>query len=257
MLGPENTLAAFDLGMAAGADGLELDVHLSADGIAVVHHDATLDRTTDHTGPIAARAAAELRHVDAGCRFVRADGVRPFPSLGPGLGDGSRITHVPTLAEVLHRYPSAAIIVEMKVDSDAMGRAVAEDVRAAGAVDRVCAAGYGMRSLRAARHALPDLATSASHPEVRLALYRSWGHWPVRRARYDVYQVPEFAGRLRVVSPTFIRHAHAAGLKVQVWTINQRPDMDRLLGWGVDALISDRPDLAVRSRDEFVAERAR
>ena len=57
-LGPENTIAAFDIGMATGADGLELDVHLSADGRAVVHHDDTLDRTTDAVGPIAARTAA-------------------------------------------------------------------------------------------------------------------------------------------------------------------------------------------------------
>ena len=250
-LGPENTLVAFDRGMAAGADGLELDVHLSADGIAVVHHDVTLDRTTDRFGPIAAKTAAELRAVDAACRFVRADGVRPYPNPGPGPGNGNALTHIPTLAEVLRRYPDALIIVEMKVDSEAMGQAVAEDVRAAGAVGRVCAAGYGLRSLRAVRQALPEIVTSASHAEVRLALYRSWGRWPVRRAAYDVYQVPEFAGRLRVVSPTFIRHAHEAGLKVQVWTVNEQPDMDRLLSWGVDALISDRPDLAAQARNRF------
>src|SRR4030095_4189244 len=69
VLGPENTLAAFDLGMAAGADGLEFDVHLSSDGIPVVHHDATLERTTNALGPIAARTAAELARVDAGYHF--------------------------------------------------------------------------------------------------------------------------------------------------------------------------------------------
>ena len=252
-LGPENTLAAFDLGMAAGADGLELDVHLSADGIAVVHHDATLDRTTDHSGPISAKTAAELRSVDAAFRFVRADGARPYAFPDAGRRGADLLTRIPTLAEVLHRYQDAPIIVEMKVDSAAMGLAVADEVRAAGAVDRVCAAGYGLRSLNAVRHALPELVTSASHAEVRLALYRSWARWPVHRAAYGVYQVPEFAGRLRVVSRTFVRNAHKAGLKVQVWTVNEQADMDRLLGWGVDALISDRPDVATRARDEFLA----
>ena len=108
--------------MQAGADGLELDVHLSADGVPVVHHDATLDRTTSASGPVAARTAAELARVDAGCRFA-AGGAFPFRNQGIG---------VPTLAEVLRRYPDVPVIVEMKVDSAEMGEAVAREVRARG-----------------------------------------------------------------------------------------------------------------------------
>ena len=242
-LGPENTLAAFDRGLAAGADGLELDVHLSADGIAVVHHDDTLDRCTGDRGPLAARTAAELARVDAGYRFTR-DGAFPFRQQSIG---------VPTLAEVLSRYPDAPIIIEMKVDTREMGEAVARDVRRAGAVDRVCAAGYGSQSAAAARAALPEMAASASHAEVRLAVYRSLAGWPVRRAGYGVYQVPERAGLLRIVSRRFIRHAHAAGVRVQVWTVDEEADMRRLLDWGVDGLISNRPDLAVRVRNQVVA----
>ena len=99
---------------------------------------------------------------------------------------------------------------------------------------------------------MPDVAASACRPEVRLALYRSWARWPVRRPRYGGYQIPEIAGRLRVVSPLFIDHAHLADLKVQVWTVDEEPDMERLLQWGVDALISNRPELAVKVRDGFV-----
>jgi glycerophosphoryl diester phosphodiesterase len=134
-----------------------------------------------------------------------------------------------------------------------MGRALAAEVVAAGATDRVCAAGYGSLSLAAAREALPEMASSASRMEVRLALYRSWARWPARRAAYGGYQVPERAGTLRVVSPRFIRHAHRAGLAVQVWTIDDARDMQRLLGWGADALISNRPDVAVAIRDRFVS----
>jgi glycerophosphoryl diester phosphodiesterase len=248
-LGPENTLAAFDLGMASGADGLELDVHLSADGVAVVHHDRTLDRTTSDSGPVAGRTAAQLARVDAGCRFANAAGQPPLTS---GSSLGGELTCVPTLRDVLHRYPDARIIVEMKVDSVRMGQAVADDVRSAGAAGRVCAAGFGRRSLRAVREALPGMATSASQTEVRLALYRSWAGWPVKRPPYNGYQVPEFASWLRVVSRRFIRHAHASGVKVQVWTIDDEADMKRLLEWGADALISNRPDVAVQVRDTFV-----
>jgi glycerophosphoryl diester phosphodiesterase len=242
-LGPENTLAAFDRGLAAGADGLELDVHLSRDGLAVVHHDDTLDRTTNARGPVSALTADELRRVDAGCRYLDGRGTRPFA--GQEVG-------VPALRDVLRRYPGVRIIIEMKVDSAAMGLAVAADVRAAGAVDRVCVAGYGLLSMRTAREALPGVATSASHPEVRMAVYRSLAGWPVQRVPYGAYQVPEHAGLLRVVSPRFLRHAHGAGLQVQVWTVDEEPDMERLLQWGADGLISNRPDAATRVRDRVM-----
>jgi glycerophosphoryl diester phosphodiesterase len=242
-LAPENTLAAFEAGLAAGADGLELDVHLSADGVPVVVHDPTLDRTTNAAGPVATRTAAELARVDAGSRFAGPRG--DFPFRGQGCG-------IPTLRDVLLRHPGVPIIVEMKIDSDEMGRRVADVVRAAGAESWVCAAGYGSSSAAAVRRALPRLATSACHAEVRLAVYRSWGGWPVKRPPFAGYQVPEHAGRIRIVSPRFIRHAHAAGLEVQVWTLDTKDDMERMLGWGADALISNRPDLAVTVRDAFM-----
>ena len=243
-LGPENTLAAFDLGVAAGADGIECDVHLSSDGVAVVCHDDLLDRTTDRTGPVAAMTAAELARVDAGCRFRDARAAAPFAGQGVGI---------PTLREVLRRYPDRRVIVEMKVDTAAMGEAVVSEIRAAGAADRVCAAGYGRQSIETVRARLPEVATSACHPEVRLAVYRSIAGCPAKRAAFGGYQVPERAGLIRVVSPRFVRHAHRAGLQIQVWTVDTEPDMRRLLGWGVDGLISNRPDLAARVRDQFVA----
>jgi len=238
-LGPENTIAAFDLGMAAGADGLELDVHLSADGVVVVHHDKTLDRTTNGAGPLARLTAAELAAVDAGCRFEDA-GRLPFA--GQHIG-------IPTLRGVLQRYRDIPIIIEMKVDAVEMGEAVAAEVHRADAVDRVCLAGFGCRAVRAARAAIPHAASSACSFEVRVALYRSWAYWPVRNVAYGGYQIPEVASGHRIVSPRCVRDAHRAGLKVQVWTVDEERDMQRLLGWGIDALISNRPDLAVRVRN--------
>jgi glycerophosphoryl diester phosphodiesterase len=144
------------------------------------------------------------------------------------------------------------IIIEMKVDSEAMAAGVASDIRAAGAEDTVCCAGYGSTSAAAVRRLLPGVATSACHAEVRLAVYRSWTGWPAKRPPFGGYQVPEHAGRIRIVSPRFLRHARAAGLEVQVWTVDTEADMERFLAWGADALISNRPDLAVTMRDTFV-----
>jgi glycerophosphoryl diester phosphodiesterase len=223
-LGPENTLPTFDAGMSAGADGLELDVHLSADGAIVVHHDKTLERTTRGSGPVSAHTAAELSR----------------------LG-------VPTLDDVLQRYRNARIIVEMKQDEAALGEALARAVRAAGAVDRVCAAGFGPAAVAAVRRALPEMATSAHQLEVQRALRRTWLCWPLRSCEWQGYQVPEIAGRIRVVSRRFVRYAHLAGLKVHVWTVDEEADMRRLLDWGVDGLISNKPRLAVAVRDAWMS----
>src|SRR5438874_5611235 len=104
-LAPENTMAAFENGLALGADGLELAVHLSRDGIVVVHHDRTLDRTTDLHGPIARRSAEDLSRANAGYRFRSGD-ADTFPFRDRALG-------VPTLIDVLDRYRDVPIIVEV------------------------------------------------------------------------------------------------------------------------------------------------
>jgi glycerophosphoryl diester phosphodiesterase len=234
-LAPENTLAAFDNGIALGADGLELDVRLSRDGGVVVHHDHLLERTTNLRGPVSTYTTDELARADAGFRFHR-DGT--FPFRGQEIG-------VPSLAQVLDRYRKVPIIIEMKINSLELARRTIDVVRRADAVDRVCLGSFGLRAIWAARSADPAVATSAAREEVRLALYRSWCRWPVMRAAYGGYQVPEWSGMTRVVSPRFVEAAHRAGHRVQVWTVNRSDDARRLLGWGVDGLITDRPDLIV------------
>ena len=220
---------AFDHGLSLGADGLEFDVHLSRDGVVVVHHDTTLDRTTNGTGPLAAKTADELAALDAGYHF---DGYR-------GQAGG-----VPRLEDVLRRYPVPAII-ELKVNDPELAHRTIDAVRAAHAIDRVALGSFGTRVLRAARSYETRIRTGSSREETRLALYRSWVRWPVRRPAWQEYQVPEVAGSTRVVSERFVRDAHAAGLTVKVWTVDDPHDMRRLLAWGVDAIISDRPDVAV------------
>ncbi len=209
-------MAAFDNGLALGADGLELDVHLSRDGVVVVHHDPLLDRTTTLRGPIAERTVDELRRAD-----------------------------VPTLAEVFARYRDPRIIVEMKVNSAELAVATIDVIRKADAVERVCLGSFGLRVLRAARAIEPAIATSGAREEVRWALYRSWVRWPVSRVAYSGYQIPELSGSTRVVSPRFVDYAHDAGLGVQVWTVDTEDQARRLLASGVDALITDRPDVIV------------
>lgn len=238
-LAPENTIAAFDHAMALGVDGLELDVQCSRDGAVVVHHDATLSRTTDLEGPVTGKTTDELARANAACRFRTA-----APS--SALWAGERHVGVPSLAEVLRRYRDTRVIIELKQNDPALAEAVLEVVRTADADERVCLGSFGRRVLRAARQIAPHVATSAAREEVRLALYRSWLRWPVSSVGYSGYQVPEWAGATRVVSRRFVNDAHDAGLGVQVWTVDSHEDARRLLEWGVDAIITDRPDLMVK-----------
>jgi glycerophosphoryl diester phosphodiesterase len=248
-IGPENTMEAFARGLAAGADGFECDVRLSADGVPVVVHDATLDRTTDRTGPVAVLTAAELAGVDATCRFVPAAGW-PAP----------RRMGISTLADVLAAFPTARFIVEIKDTSpaDAVAEAVAAVVRSAGAVDRVCLGSFDDQMLRRVRAHAPEITTSASQAEARRTLMRSWIRWPIPAApSYRGFQVPVSAGRVPVVTPAFVRRAHRERAVVQVWTVDAPDEVRRLFDMGVDGIITDRPDLTVPARDAWAADRAR
>jgi glycerophosphoryl diester phosphodiesterase len=216
-LGPENTIEAFDRGLSAGADGLELDVRLSRDGEVVLMHDATVNRTTRGRGRVAEFTAGEL----AGwC--------------------------VPRLADVIPRYLDAALIIEIKEPNPDLARRVVELVRQYDAVDRIALGSFHQAPLRVARDLEPRIPTGASKPEIRLALYASYVGLAPRWAAYRSLQVPERSRGRRVVSRRFVRAAHRAGLVVQVWTVDEERDIRRLIGWGVDAIISDRPDVAAR-----------
>ncbi|MEO5897695.1 MAG: glycerophosphodiester phosphodiesterase family protein [Vicinamibacterales bacterium] len=215
-LRPENSIAAFDHGVALGADGLEFDVHLSSDGVVVVHHDTTLERTTQGRGRVANHTASELA----------------------GLG-------VPLFTEVLDRYRGTSFIVELKVDSIHLVRQVIYDLRAAGAIERAALGCFHSAPLETARKLEPALSTGSSAQETRRAVYRSWIRWPLGTVGYREFQVPERSGMTSIVTPRFIAQAHQAGLSVKVWTVNDPADMRRLVEWGVDGLITDRPDLAV------------
>jgi glycerophosphoryl diester phosphodiesterase len=242
-LAPENTMAAFDHGMATGADGIEFDVRLSLDGVAVVLHDPTLDRTTDGTGPVGHRTAAELRDVDAGYRFER-DGGNPFR--GRGIG-------IPSLRDVLSRYRTTAMIAELKSAEPRLAHAVVEDIHATGTLGGVTIGSFQKGALDAVRACDPSVRTGADMDEIRSGLVASPHRGRPGRPAFDAFQVPEVFAGVRIVTPAFVARAHDAGVSVVVWTVDREDDMRRLLEWGVDGLITDRPDLAVPTVKAFVA----
>ena len=235
-LAPENTLLAFRRARDWwGADLLEIDVHPARDGEAVVIHDGTVDRTTDGSGRVADLTVAQLRELDAGFRFS-ADGGRSFPFRSRGL-------QIPTLDEVLRSLPKMRINVEIK--DERVQERVREVVRTHGAEQRVLIAAE-RRSDRTRFRDYPG-PTSASAGEL-YAFYLLHRLHATRlfRARIDALQMPEHHHGFRVLTHRFIRDAHRRNLPVHVWTVDAEADMRRLLGWGVDGIVTDRPDRLAR-----------
>lgn len=213
--GLENTAAAFRRAAAAGYRYFETDVHTTADGALVAFHDSTLDRVTDTTGRI---------------RDLPWDAVRE-----------ARVAGKEPLAlfeELLDEFPEARWNVDLKAESSLAP--LVDLVRRTGAWDRVCVGSFTeSRVARAQRLAGPRLATSYGVKGVLGLRLRSLGIPAAIRAGAVAAQVPESQGGIPVVDRRFVREAHARGLQVHVWTVNDPERMNSLLDLGVDGIMTD------------------
>jgi glycerophosphoryl diester phosphodiesterase len=239
-LAPENTMAAFERAIDWWrADMLEMDVRLSADGEVVVIHDAAVDRTTDGSGSVRDLPWAALRELDAGHRFVALDGSPAF------RGRGVRI---PRFEEVLEAFPRTRLNVESK--SPETARPLVELIERHGAAHRVLVAAEHERTRVGARGFGGPWGASTGHV-ARLRLL------PIAYTPgADVVQVCEWWHGIRVVTPSFLAHAHRRNIPVQVWTVDDPAEMRRLLALGVDGIQSDRPDLLAQVLTEVAGRPA-
>jgi len=237
-IAPENTIEAFAAGLDAGADRLEMDVHATRDGHVVVIHDPTVDRTTDGVGEVRAMTLDELRRYDAGARFVGEAG--DFPFRGRGV-------RVPTLDEVLATFPGVPLNVEIKQDEPAIEHAVLAVLDRHGARTRVLLAAEGGRIMARIRAAAPDVLTSFSAEDV-LEFVTAWhgGTLDAYRPPGVALQIPPAFEGIALVTADSVAHAHALGLEVHVWTIDDPAEMVALLDLGVDAIMTDVPPRAAR-----------
>ncbi len=222
-IAPENTLRAFRLALELGADGFELDVHLSRDGIPVVLHDADLRRTTDGSGRVWEKTVAELKALDAGAwkdpRFA-----------------GERI---PTLDEVFEAFGDQVLYnIELKIFtpwSVRWVRAVVERVRRYGLAGRVLLSSFNPLALRWAWRLAPEIPRGLLvDPESPLPLRRAW----------FAFLAPHEARHLhvRMIDERTIRWCRRRGYAVVAWTVNETEEMRRLIRLGVAAIITDEPD---------------
>jgi glycerophosphoryl diester phosphodiesterase len=225
---PENTLAAFRAAAELGADGVEFDVQLTADGIPVVFHDRTLERVTDGAGPLFEQPLAALRELDAGSHF------------GPAFA-GERI---PTLDEALDAAGGRlALNVELKIHKKGMrerARLAAEVLRRVerrGLLERTILSSFDPLALRAARRDSAEIALGFLTPPDLPAVLGWAGR--VIAGRHEA-EHPHYT----TVDRRTIRWARARGRRVNVWTVNEADAIRRMRDLGVDMIITDRPDLA-------------
>ena len=229
---PENTLPAFLTAAERWrADMIELDVRATSDGHCVVIHDANVDRTTDGTGAVKTKTLAELQSLDAGYRFT-PDGGKTFPMRGQGV-------RIPTIQEVFSALPEVRITVELKsADAQAPLFAAVNEFKA---VDRVIAAGE-RNAYRTIFHQYPGPKSASLEEAMPFFVMHKLLVARLGRVPADVVQTCEIYRGRRILSPRLVRDFHRAGIMVHVWTVNEIADMDRLLDWEVDGLVTDRPD---------------
>ena len=259
---PSDTLYAFKTAKRKGADMIETDVHLTADGRVVVLHDETVNRTTNGSGSVEQMTLAEIKRLDAAYWFIENEGTVNDPSRpasdftwrGVATGDrrpptGFRANDftIPTLDELLTEFPKTLLNIELKPTVAMTGRleaAVANLLQAHGRTDDVIVASFNDQSVEIFKAIAPEIHTAVPTAQVAAFWASSQGELPGSpNPQHVALQVPETFEGLSVVTPDFISDAHANGLAVHVWTINEADDMRRLLDWGADGLMTDRPTL--------------
>jgi glycerophosphoryl diester phosphodiesterase len=224
-------VAAFRLALAQGDDGVELDVALSADEVPVVIHDDTVDRTTDGTGRVDQLTLAQLKQLDAS---------------GPGkFGTQYAGERIPTLAEVFQALPAPALIqVELKRDTSPGQELAAEVValvRAHGLEARVWLSSFYYDNLRRVKGLAPALPVGLLYaPDEPLRMLRAW-LWPgvLAEAQHPYHLLAQTVA---------VRWWHWRGYRVNVWTVNTEPALRRAMQRGVDGVMTNYPDVAVRVR---------
>jgi glycerophosphoryl diester phosphodiesterase len=228
---PENTMESFRLGVEAGADAIELDVHLTADGQLAVIHDATLERTTDRTGSVADRTMDEIREADAGAEFPGPDG--DFPFRGRGL-------KVPTLPEVLTWLPAdVGLVVEIKARAaaDAVVEAVRDHpVRAGG---RLAAISFDEQAIERVRELDREIKTGyllVPTQPIEPALV-----WATEHGHTGVFP---WEGDIGMDPMPLMAQAKAFGREIGCYVVNDPERMKHLAAVGLWGFVTDVPDVA-------------
>ncbi len=235
---PENTVASFQSAVSLGVDALEFDVRLTKDGVAVVHHDPTLDRTTNGTGPLASKTLAELKQLDAGFHFTK-DGSHPYRGQG--------IT-IPTFEEVLEAFPATPFIIELKVpEVAAETRRLLEKHYATGKVIVDAFSSAALDPLRGSDIALGASSTGA----YRMLRHLVTGPPKPGTLNFNALCIPWTYRGLPVPCAAIARSAKHAEVVTHVWTVDSPRLAGKLWAGGVNGIVTNDPRKLALVRDQL------
>jgi glycerophosphoryl diester phosphodiesterase len=259
---PEATLPTMLRGLQRNSEAvLEFDVHQSRDGHLVVIHDDTVDRTTDGTGAVADKTLAELQALDAGyCATPdQGNGTAPqgachdaAPAGFPFRGKGYRI---PTLDEVLGALP-AQTMISVEVKQSGLEKRIAEVLRASGRLDQVIVGAEPDEISVRLRDVLPEVPHYYPTGAAKCLALSGKAHWSYAACpQYEAFASPLSGAGLALDTAPVLASAHADGVAVIYWTINDKATMSRLFRLGADGIFTDYPDRAREALAELRGSR--
>ncbi len=234
-LWPSNTLFAFQKAAQAGADVLDTDTHMTKDGVLVLMHDETIDRTTDGTGAIRDLALAEIKQLDAAYDFSTDEG-KTHPYRGQGIT-------VPTLEELFQAFPDKRFGIEIKQTKPIeTAKRFCALIHQYNMQDKVLVSSFRQENMDAFRKECREVATSATENEAKLFyVLNLLGLTRAFTPNYSSFQIPEESGGIQVLTPQFIDAARERNLPIVPWTINEEADLKRIVELGVEGINTDYP----------------
>ena len=239
---PGDTLFAFEKAVEIGSDVLEMDAHITRDGQIVLMHDETVDDTTDGTGLIEHMTLDELGKLDAAYDWS-PDGGKTFPYRGQGI-------QAPTLEQVFQKFPQMRYVIEIKLTANPIDKPLCELIRKYNLQAKALVASFHDEVMKNFRATCPEVATSASRTEVRnyvlLGKAFLWGFIVPDYQTIQPPHDPEESLGIPIMTERFVRESHAKNIRVEPWTVNDPELMRQYIEWGVDGIITDRPDLMVK-----------
>lgn len=246
---PSNTMAAFSYAVELGVDVLEMDIHSTKDGVIVVIHDATVDRTTNGTGRVQDFTFEELQQLDAGYHWPTL-AEESYRSDRPYRGQGVTI---PSLEEVLIAFPDMPLNIEIKQKEPSIVTPLCDLFMKYDRIgsEQVLVPSFHPETITEFREVCPEIPTAVVQNEVitffvlnKLQLHLIW------TPPAEAFQVPRESAGLTVITPSFVRNLQQHGVVVHPWTINNESEMTRMLEMGVDGIITDYPNKLLQIRDK-------
>jgi glycerophosphoryl diester phosphodiesterase len=245
-LWPGNTMYAFENAVDLGVDVLEMDAHITKDGHIVLMHDEEVNRTTDGIGLVEDMTLDALKQLDGAYKWSNDEG-KTFPYRRKGI-------QVPTLEEVFLKFSQMRYVIEIKLTKIPIAKPLCDLLRKHEMQDKVMIASFHDQAMQNFRETCPEVATSASRTEVRNFVilgkaFLSGFVAPQYQSIQPPYD-PKESMNIPIMTKRFIQEAHAKNIKVEPWTVDDPKLMKQYIEWGVDGIMTDRPDLMIEVLEE-------